>query len=127
MGDAVFATFNVPLEDEEHRQNGINAAIDLLKLVQSKQFAGETLKIRVGVSTGPVVAGNVGGSGRATYTVYGEAVNLASRLEALNKTQETSILISENTAKGLKDTDLSEVGHVSVRGISTPVKIYTVE
>ena len=126
IGDAVFATFNVPVEDGQHRQNGTNAAIDLLKLVGSTSFAGEKLKIRVGVSTGPVIAGNVGGGGRETYTVYGEAVNLASRLEALNKTQGTSILISENTALGLIDSSLSEVGHVSVRGVSIPVKIYTV-
>ena len=126
IGDAVFATFNVPVEDGQHKQNGANSAVDLLKLVQTTRFAGEKLNIRVGVSTGPVVAGNVGGGGRATYTVYGEAVNLASRLEALNKTQGTSILISENTAQGLTDISLSEVGHVSVRGISTPVKIFTV-
>ena len=126
IGDAVFATFNVPVEDQQHRENGIKAAADLLKLVQSTDFAGEKLKIRVGVSTGPVVAGNVGGGGRATYTVYGEAVNLASRLEALNKTQGTSILVSEYTARDLKNSSLEKVGHVSVRGLSTPVKIYTV-
>ncbi len=126
IGDAVFATFNVPVEDQHHRQNAIKAAIDLLKLVQSTRFEGENLKIRVGVSTGPVVAGNVGGGGRATYTVYGEAVNLASRLEALNKTQGTSILVSEYTAQGLEDSSLKQVGDVDVRGLSAPVKIYTV-
>ena len=126
IGDAVFATFNVPVEDQRHRQNGINAAKDLLALVRSNTFAGENLKIRIGVSSGQVVAGNIGGGGRSTYTVYGEAVNLASRLEALNKTQNTSILISENTAQGLESNNLSEVGQVSVRGISAPVKIYTV-
>lgn len=126
IGDAVFATFNVPVEDGQHRQNGVNAARDLLKLVQSNRFAGERLNIRVGVSTGPVVAGNVGGGGRTTYTVYGEAVNLASRLEAMNKTQRTSILIAENTAQGTESADLEEVGNVQVRGVSSPVKIYTV-
>ncbi|MEM9331081.1 MAG: adenylate/guanylate cyclase domain-containing protein [Pseudomonadota bacterium] len=126
IGDAVFATFNVPVEDEAHRLNGINAALDLLNLVQTKTFSGEKLKIRVGVSTGPVVAGNVGGGGRATYTVYGEAVNLASRLEALNKEQGTAILISENTARGLDIDALNEVGQVAVRGFSAPIKIYTV-
>ncbi|MEO0909796.1 MAG: adenylate/guanylate cyclase domain-containing protein, partial [Pseudomonadota bacterium] len=126
IGDAVFATFNVPVEDPKHRQNGINAAADLLKLVQSTSFAGEKLSIRIGVSTGSVVAGNVGGGGRTTYTVYGEAVNLASRLEALNKTQGTEILISENTIEGLSSNNLSEVGSVSVRGFSAPTKIYTV-
>ncbi|MEM8795523.1 MAG: adenylate/guanylate cyclase domain-containing protein [Pseudomonadota bacterium] len=125
IGDAVFATFNVPVEDQDHRQNGINAAIDLLKLVQSKTFSGEKLQIRVGVSTGPVVAGNIGGGGRATYTVYGEAVNLAARLEALNKEQETSVLICENTARDLNHNNIKEVGDLSVRGFSKPMKVYT--
>ena len=126
IGDAVLATFNVPAEDREHRQHGVDAAVDLIKLVQSTTFAGETLKIRVGVSTGPVIAGNVGGGGRAAYTVYGEAVNLASRLEALNKEQGTSILVSGTTAGGARDRSLAKVGQVDVRGFSEPVDIYTV-
>ncbi len=125
IGDAVFATFNVPAEDPEHRQHGINAAVDLLEMVQSNTFAGEKLSIRVGVSTGPVIAGNVGGGGRATYTVYGEAVNLASRLEALNKEQGTSILVSGTTVEGARKSGLTKVGEVQVRGVSEPVDIYT--
>ena len=126
IGDAVLATFNVPAIDPEHRQRGIDAAVDLLKLVQSSTFAGERLKIRVGVSTGPVIAGNVGGGGRAAYTVYGEAVNLASRLEALNKEQGTLILVSGTTAEGAKERSLAKVGQVDVRGVSDSVDIYTV-
>ena len=125
IGDAVLATFNVPAKDQEHRQRGIDAAVDLLKLVQSTTFAGESLEIRVGVSTGPVIAGNVGGGGRAAYTVYGEPVNLASRLEALNKDLGTSILVSGTTAEGANGSNLSKVGQVDVRGISEPVDIYS--
>ncbi|MEO0979654.1 MAG: adenylate/guanylate cyclase domain-containing protein [Pseudomonadota bacterium] len=125
IGDAVLATFNVPAEDPEHKQRGIDAAVDLLKLVQSTTFAGEKLEIRVGVSTGPVIAGNVGGGGRVAYTVYGEAVNLASRLEALNKEQGTSILVSGTTAGGVNKSDLLKVGQVDVRGMSDPVDIYS--
>ena len=126
IGDAVLATFNVPTTDPEHRQQAINAAVDLQKLVQSNSFAGERLKIRVGVSTGSVIAGNVGGGGRAAYTVYGEAVNLASRLEALNKEQGTSILVSGTTAAGASPDNLTKVGQVDVRGISESVDIYRV-
>ncbi len=125
IGDAVFATFNVPAEDLEHRRNGINAAVDLLELVQSTTFAGEKLSIRVGVSTGPVIAGNVGGGGRVTYTVYGEAVNLASRLEALNKEQGTSLLISGTTVDEATQSSLKKIGQVEVRGVSQPIEIFT--
>jgi len=125
IGDAVLATFNVPAEDPKHRQRAIDAAVDLLKLVQSTTFAGEKLEIRVGVSTGPVIAGNVGGGGRTAYTVYGEAVNLASRLEALNKEQGTSILVSGTTAEGANESGLLKVGQVDVRGISELVDIYS--
>lgn len=125
IGDAVLATFNVPALDPEHRQHGVNAAVDLLERVQSTTFAGEKLEIRVGVSTGHVIAGNVGGGGRVAYTVYGEAVNLAARLEALNKEYGTSILVSGKTAEGVKAGNLKQVGQVDVRGISKPVDVYT--
>lgn len=125
IGDAVLATFNVPALDPEHRQHGVNAAVDLLERVQSTTFAGEKLEIRVGVSTGLVIAGNVGGGGRVAYTVYGEAVNLAARLEALNKEYGTSILVSGKTAEGIKAGNLKQVGQVDVRGISKPVDVYT--
>ena len=127
IGDAVLATFNVPVEDSNHRQNGIDAAIGLLNLVQSKRFAGEKLEIRIGVSTGAVIAGNVGGGGRTTYTVYGEAVNLASRLEALNKDKGTSILLSTETVNGANNPGLQKVGRAEVRGVSRSVDIYTID
>ena len=127
IGDAVLATFNVPAADADHRQRGIDAAAALLNLVQSREFAGEKLSIRIGLSTGPVIAGNVGGGGRTAYTVYGEAVNLASRLEALNKQHGTSILIAANTAKGVGNYGLKRVGQAEVRGVSKAVDIYTTE
>ena len=126
IGDAVLATFNVPALDPQHRQHGINAAIELLKRVQIMTFAGEQLEIRVGVSTGYVIAGNVGGGGRVAYTVYGEAVNLAARLEALNKEHGTTVLISGKTAEGSNSENLKRVGQIEVRGISEPVDVYTV-
>ncbi|MEM7040561.1 MAG: adenylate/guanylate cyclase domain-containing protein, partial [Bacteroidota bacterium] len=118
IGDAVLATFNVPVADSHHRQRGVDAAIALLNLVDSREFAGEKLEIRIGVSTGPVIAGNVGGGGRAAYTVYGEAVNLASRLEALNKEHGTVLLIAADTADGANRQDLQRVGQAEVRGVS---------
>lgn len=125
IGDAVLVTFNVPVADANHRQRGVDAAVALLELVKSREFAGEKLEIRIGLSTGPVIAGNVGGGGRTAYTVYGEAVNLASRLEALNKEHGTSVLIAAETAAGVNMPTLRRVKQAELRGVSKAVDIYS--
>ena len=81
QGDAILAIFNVPFEDEDHAQHAFDAATDLLDTVRNETFAGEQLAIRIGLNSGPLIAGNVGGGGRQSYTVHGDAVNLAARLE----------------------------------------------
>jgi adenylate cyclase len=125
QGDAILAIFNVPFEDEQHAQLAFDAATDLLEMVQNKTFAGEDLAIRVGINTGPLIAGNVGGGGRQTYTVHGDAVNLAARLENLNKEYGTSLLISQSTADQLVNTDIQKIGETVVRGLSEPVGLFT--
>ncbi len=124
QGDGILATFNVPLEDKDHAQRAFDAANDLVDLVRSKTFGGESLQIRVGVSTGSLVAGNVGGGGRQTYTVYGDPVNVASRLENLNKEHGTTVLISQSTAELLNGADIRHIGDVEIRGLSAPVGLY---
>lgn len=126
QGDAVLATFNVPLEDEQHALNAVNAAQEILASVKSRAFAGAHLGIRVGVNTGPLVAGNVGGGGRQSYTVHGDAVNLAARLEAMNKETGTDLLVSETTQREIEGLNFQEVGNVEVRGLTAPVSVYTV-
>ena len=125
QGDGILATFNVPLEDEEHAQNAFDAANSLVKLVREKTFGGENLQIRIGLSTGPLVAGSVGGGGRQSYTVYGDPVNLAARLERLNKVHDTSILMSQSTAELLKSNNTRHIGEVEIRGLKTPIDLYT--
>ena len=128
QGDAVLATFNVPLEDPEHAQHAVAAGLDILDTVAGKTFAGVSLRARVGINTGELVAGSVGSSGRQSYTVHGDTVNLAARLEALNKEHSTSILISEATARASGDGfGFREVGVVTVRGKTEPVRLYTVD
>ena len=75
---------------------------------------------------GQLVAGNVGGGGRQSYTVYGGTVNVAARLEALCKEHGTSLLVSAATAKALPDSKLVAVGNVSVRGIAEPVSVFSI-
>lgn len=125
LGDAILATFNVPIEDDLHSQRALDAAIDLLKLVQTETFAGERLSIRIGLSSGPVIAGNVGGGGRQSYTVYGDPVNLAARLEALNKSYGTSLLVSQSTAEQVRQGALQRIGETEVRGFSEPIGLYS--
>ncbi|MEH6528183.1 MAG: adenylate/guanylate cyclase domain-containing protein [Sneathiella sp.] len=125
LGDAILATFNVPIEDERHAQRALDAALDLMDLVKNETFAGERLDIRIGLSSGPVIAGNVGGGGRQSYTVYGDSVNLAARLESLNKEYGTSLLLSQSTADHVGQEALQRIGEIEVRGLSELVGVYT--
>ncbi|HVE49339.1 MAG TPA: adenylate/guanylate cyclase domain-containing protein [Casimicrobiaceae bacterium] len=125
-GDAVLATFNVPVEDAEHAANAFEAAREVLACVEEREFAGESLRVRIGINTGFLVAGNVGGGGRQSYTVYGNTVNLAARLQALCKEHGTSLLVSASTAKALSAAELVNVGEVGVRGLAEPVTVFSI-
>jgi class 3 adenylate cyclase len=125
QGDAVLATFNVPIEDPAHAANAFATAQAMLACVAMREFGGERLRIRIGVNSGLVVAGNVGG-GRQSYTVHGDAVNLAARLEALNKELGTSLLLSESTAAALGEARLTCMGATTVHGLSAPVTVYSI-
>ena len=126
QGDAVLATFNVPVEDTGHAANAFKAACAILACVAERKFAGEGIRVRIGINTGFLVAGNVGGGGRQSYTVHGDAVNLAARLEALCKEHGTSLLLSATTAKALPDADLIAVGKIAVRGLAEPVTVFSI-
>ena len=126
QGDAVLATFNVPVEDPGHAANAFEAARSILAAVAVREFAGERIQVRIGINTGSLVAGNVGGGGRQSYTVHGDAVNLAARLEALCKEHGTSLLLSAATAKALTGANLVAVGTIAVRGLSEPVAVYSI-
>ena len=127
QGDAILATFNVPVADPEHAANALRAATEMQARVHSREFAGQRIASRIGVNTGPVVAGAVGAKGRLSYTVHGDAVNLAARLEALNKELGTTILVSRATAMRVEGFDLRPIGEVAVRGQSERVAVYTLD
>jgi len=126
QGDAVLATFNVPVEDAAHARNAFESARAILACVAQREFAGERIRVRIGINTGSLVAGNVGGGGRQSYTVHGDAVNLAARLEALCKEYGTSLLVSATTAKALPDAQLVAVGDIAVRGFAEPVTVFSI-
>ena len=125
QGDAILATFNVPVADPEHAAHALRAAIEMQAAVQRREFSGQSIANRIGINTGRIVAGAVGAKGRLSYTVHGDAVNRAARLEALNKELGTSILVSRATATRVEGFDLRPMGEVSVRGQTERAAVYT--
>ena len=127
QGDAILATFNVPIADEAHAANAIRAAQEMLAAVARDRYDGEALKVRIGINSGSVVAGAIGARGRLNYTVHGDAVNLAARLEALNKEYGTRLLVAESSAVQGGDCELKAFAETTVRGQSHSIKLYTLE
>ena len=123
QGDAILATFNVP--DPDHAGKALATAREMLAVVAATDFGGERLNIRVGINTGPVVAGAIGAKGRLSYTVHGDAVNLAARLESLNKDYGTRLMVSAATAAHLEGSSLRRIGETSVRGQSGTIELFT--
>lgn len=128
QGDAMLVTFNVPVEDPMHADNAVKTAAAMQAVVAGKTFAGIPLRTRVGINTGELIAGNVGAGSRYNYTVHGDAVNSASRLEQLNKEYGTSTLVSESTVELLKnDYPIEAIGEVPIRGKRETLRIYKLE
>lgn len=127
QGDALLATFNLPVEDADHATHAVHAAHGILAAVEKRQFGGRDLSVRIGVATGDVMAGNIGGGGRQSYTVYGDAVNIAARLEEMNKEYGTSLLFTESTADLMSGAPTQRIGEAMVRGVHDPVAVYTLE
>ncbi|MEO1491477.1 MAG: adenylate/guanylate cyclase domain-containing protein [Pseudomonadota bacterium] len=124
IGDAVMASFNAPLANPDHAAAALAAGRDLLREVDGAAFLGTTFRIRVGIASGPVAAGTVGGRGRRAYTLYGDTVNLAQRLEALNKETGTRLLIDRATwVSAGAPPDFAPIDAQSVRGRSGEVEI----
>ena len=130
IGDAILATFNLPLENRRHAASALEAAMEIVRLTQERRFgAGHLFRTRTGINTGSVVGGFVGTGDRLLYTVYGDAVNTAARLEALNKDHGTYVLLSEETKKKLPDGSftLRELGETAIRGRRGSTLIHTVD
>ena len=109
VGDMVMALFGAPLDDPLHADHAVEAALEMLDALHTlnMRWAAEgrpTLDIGIGINTGPMIAGNIGSDAIMSYTVIGDAVNLGSRLESLNKQYGTRIIISEFTKDRLTKT-----------------------
>lgn len=130
IGDAIMALFGAPFPKPEDPDNALAAANDMLRTLREfnvrQRGAGlEELEIGVGLSTGDVIVGNIGSVKRMEYTVIGDAVNLASRLESANKFYGTRILLSDFTVAALKAPALlREVDLLRVKGKDRPVAVF---
>ena len=132
IGDAILAVFGAPLDDPEHARHAVLSALAMMETLAklNKHWSVEglpALRMGVGVHTGEVFAGNVGRAGKVKYAVVGDTVNLASRVEGLNKELGTTMLVTEATyrAAGL-DLEVKDRGPISVKGREEPVRVYEV-
>ena len=125
QGDAVLAVFNLPAPAADHAWRAVQAALEIGGRIDAQALGGARLRTRIGISTGKVVGGTVGGGQRLGYTVHGDTVNLAARLEELNKTMGTRILLDGRTAELLESRlSLRDHGEVHVRGLAAPVHVF---
>lgn len=121
-GDAVVASFNAPLDCPDHAARALVAAAATSRV----ETAG--LRLRVGVATGPVATGTVGGAERQAFTVYGDTVNLAQRLEAANKDHATRVLAHDAAWEAAgRPAGWSSVGHFRVRNREAVVAALTLD
>jgi len=129
MGDCIMAFWGAPLPDPAHARNAMLAAIEMqatLKALQTrfKEHGWPEISIGVGINTGRVSVGNMGSEVRVAYTVMGDEVNLASRLEGITKQYGVDIIVGENTRNAVHDIVYRELDHVRVKGKDKPVVIY---
>ena len=132
IGDAIMAAFGIPIAHDDDEDRGVRAAIamirDLEEWNKTRASNGKRpVNIGVGLNTDTVISGNIGSPKRMDYTLIGDGVNLASRLESACKQYSARILVSENTCKALRGTyRLREVDRVVVKGKTEPVNIYEI-
>ena len=132
IGDAIMAVFGLPLPHEDDEDRAVRASISMITELRrwnaERVSAGKRpIDIGVGLNTDSIVSGNIGSPKRMDYTVIGDGVNLASRLESACKEYGARILISENTAKKLRGTyRMREADRVIVKGKSEPSSIFEV-
>ena len=138
MGDAIMAFWNAPLDDRQHQINACEAAIDMLERIdelnkereleaQQGGHAYIPINVGVGLNTGTCVVGNMGSDLRFDYSVLGDSVNLASRLEGQSKEYGFPIIVGSNTALAVKDRfAILELDFIMVKGKKEPEVIYAI-
>ena len=132
MGDCIMAFWNAPIDDPQHEENAVQAAIEMQEELEllNEELSKENLpniNIGIGINTGEALVGNMGSNQRFDYSVIGDAVNLASRLESSSKTLGKTLVIGEATVRAAKlNYNFDYVDEITVKGKSEAVKVYTI-
>jgi adenylate cyclase len=132
LGDAVMAVYGAPLSAARDPQNAVESAVNMMTMVAAlnarrRERGRDELRLGVGIATGDVVAGTIGSLKRMDYTVIGDSVNLASRLQQATKHYQVSVIICEQTAAALDGTmPLRELDTLRVRGRQRPERVFQV-
>ena len=137
IGDCIMAFWNAPLDDPDHAQNALKAAREMIEALPSinadiasqiSSLKDVSIRIGIGLNSGDCVVGNMGSKTRFDYSVLGDPVNVAARLEGLSKTYKTSIVFGEETYGALRErSGIQELDNVQVRGREKNLTIYTVQ
>lgn len=129
IGDGLFASFNLPLTHETHAAAAIRTALEIQKLVAATVFAsGVRIRVRIGLNTGPVIGVTIGTEKKLSHTLLGDAVNVAARVEQLNKQFGSHILATESTVRAAGDGfPCVRLGETGVRGHRGEVVVYRVD
>ena len=130
MGDCIMAFWNAPTDQPDHRERALQSAFAMQKaLTQLNLDLGRSeqdkLSVGIGINSGQCIVGNMGSEDRFDYTVLGDAVNLASRLEGQCSHYGFEMILGEETVKTLQGHQIVELDLLAVKGKSQPVKIYT--
>ena len=127
QGDAMLITFNTVRDDPDHAAKAVRAAVDIQDVTRERRFGSAVrMRTRCGINTGRIVAGAIGSAERLLYTVHGDEVNIAARLEQLNKKYATYLLASESTVRAAgAGFSFRLVDEIAVRGRAAPTRVYT--
>jgi adenylate cyclase len=130
LGDGFMAVFGAPIDDAEHCRHAVNASREILERLDRLNAAGKIHPTRVGIGlhVGEAVTGNVGSTDRKEYTIIGDVVNLASRLEQATKDFQARLLVSEEVRRSLDAAmpGVEELGPVMLKGQPNPARIFKI-
>ena len=132
MGDCIMAFWNAPIDDGEHEEHAVQAALEMqeeLKLLNAELTKEKlpNINIGIGINTGEALVGNMGSDQRFDYSVIGDAVNLASRLESSSKTLGKTLVVGEDTYRAAKmNYEFEYVDEITVKGKTEKIKVYTI-